>query len=153
MTTVYIYSKSLSNTCRLLTHFYFTIPKLDLEIHPGQFFSGTHHKLGTFKKHSVIVGEKVMCETCVDELLRDSRNLTDAWYYPVINCESLTRGLLYKNPISIQTILLTIVITFFLIGIAMPIYFIASLFFTILLILFNNIHVSYSVATCGHPIP
>jgi len=140
----------VNKTFRIITHIYFTIPSLNLEIHPGQFFHGTHHTLGAFKRASVCVGEKKLCEKCLKDLLRNSINLTDAWYYPVINCETMTRGLIYTNPISIQTIFLTIIITFFIIGILTPIYLLGSLFFTIGLILFNNINVLYSVDTCEH---
>ncbi|QLI62442.1 Ac81 [Dikerogammarus haemobaphes nudivirus] len=150
MTSVFIYSKAINKTLRVITHIYFTIPSLDLEIHPGQFFNGTHHKLGTFKRESVKIGEKKLCDICLQKLLQISLDLTSAWYYPIINCESLTRGLIYTNPISLQTIFLTIILTFFIIGILTPIYFFCSLFFTISLIVHNNINIFYSVDMCLH---
>lgn len=150
MGTVYIYSKSLNNTLKTITHLYITIPSLDMEIHPGQFFNGTHHKLGTFSKNSICVGQKTLCKKCMDLLLLKSIDLVDAWYYPIINCETLTRGLLYDNAISVQTIFLTIIVTFFIIGLMKSIYLLVCLFFIILLILFNNTTVLYSVDACPH---
>lgn len=150
MGTVYVYSKSLNNTLKAITHLYFTIPSMGLEIHPGQFFYGTHHTIGMFRKNSVCIGEKTLCKKCMEILLKESNDLTEAWYYPIINCESMTRGLLYSNPISIQTIFLTIIVTFFIIGLIESIYLYICLIFIILLILFNNVNILYSVDVCPH---
>lgn len=150
MGTVYVYSKSLNNTLRAITHLYFTIPSMGLEIHPGQFFYGTHHTIGAFRKNSICIGEKTLCDKCMNKLLIQSGDLTDAWYYPIINCESMTRGLLYDNAISIQTIFLTIILTFFIIGLIESIYLYICLIFIILLILFNNVNILYSVDVCPH---
>lgn len=148
--TIYIYSKSIKNTMNIFTHKFFSIPDINLEIHPGQFFYGTHHTIGKFSNRSTLVGEHLMCQNCLTELLDAASDLSDIWYYPVINCETLTQGLLYHNAISYQTILCTIIITSFVLGISNPIFFLFCLFCLFLLLMLNNIHLKYAKSKCVH---
>lgn len=106
MHTLEVCHKSVKNTLGLFNHYFVRIPSLYLEIHPGAYYGGTHHNLDTTKKY-VITETIVCCNDCLDHILTESLNMTHLWYYPIINCETLTRGLCNKVPISIQTILFT----------------------------------------------
>ncbi|UVX94937.1 Ac81-like protein [Callinectes sapidus nudivirus] len=136
--TVTIYTKYLKNTCGLFVHNYIAFPELGLEIHPGRFFYGTHHNFGKFNKRTVPVKNMKFCGICVKHLLDQSNDLVNIWYYPILNCETLTRGLTQHLPISIQTILITGIFTTFIIGIQKPQLFIISLLFLIILLIYNN---------------
>lgn len=149
-TTVEVYSKSIKNTLSLFTHNYFAIPALNLEIHPGQYLYGTHHDRGRFSKRSILIGKLNLCGNCLERLMKTSANLFDVWYYPLINCETLTRGLLYHDAISYQTVFGIIIFTAFVIGINKPIMFIVGLFFLFILLVINNLKFIYREKECIH---
>lgn len=133
-----LFTKSCKNTCNVITHFYISIPHIQLDIHPGQFTFGTHHTTGTFPKNTKLIKTMYFCPNCLEYLLKRSKNLIDTWYYPIINCESLTRGLTQNVPISIQTILLTVAFTSLVVGIFNPYFLLVSILFVLILVVFNN---------------
>ncbi|UVT30872.1 ac81-like protein [Penaeus vannamei nudivirus] len=147
---VLIYSKSIKNTLNLFIHNYLSIPALELEIHPGRFYYGTHHTMGAFIKRSVIIKKLQFCEDCINKLLKQSYDLFKVWYYPIVNCETLTRGLTQNIPISIQTILITGAFTSLVIGISYPSVFLLTFLFIILLLLYNNFRFQLFRSTCIH---
>lgn len=149
-TTVEIYSKSFKNTLNIFLHNYFSIPKLSLDIHPGQFLFGTHHTKGSFPNRTNKIGEVILCEKCLKNLLEKSQNLINAWYYPIINCETLTRGLVYENPISYQTILVTLIFTSFILAISNISMIFVTIFFIIILIYLNNSRKMFGNSKCRH---
>lgn len=147
---IIIYSKSIKNTLNLIIHNYIAIPELNLEIHPGRFYYGTHHDIGKFKNRSEIITEMYFCKDCLDYLLYRARSLFDIWYYPILNCETLTRGLTQHFPLSIQTVLITGIFTSFIIGISNPIFFALTFFFILILLIYNNTKIKHFKASCIH---
>ncbi|UHB41815.1 Ac81-like protein [Macrobrachium rosenbergii nudivirus] len=148
---IIIYSKTIKNTCGIFTHMYLAIPEMDLEIHPGRFFYGTHHDFGKFKNRSTKVKELQFCDKCLKVLLDESIYLFDVWYYPILNCETLSRALTQHVPISIQTILCTVVFTTFVLAISMNLkILLITLFFLLLLLLYNNLPYKFLNNTCIH---
>lgn len=101
MHTILWCCKTMFKYVGFVNHHFLIIPELNLEIHPGHYKSGTHHTRGFTKKYIVI--EVINCnDEMYNYILSNSNDLTPLWYYPFINCETLTRGLLCKFPISIQ---------------------------------------------------
>ena len=147
---VIVYTKYLKNTFGVFVHNYIAIPELELEIHPGRFFFGTHHDFGTFKKRSEPVKTMTFCKSCLKHLLQKAQNLDDTWYYPIVNCEALTRGLTQHVPISFQTILITGIFTTFILGIQHNILFIVSFLFLVLLLFYNNSCYKWLGDSCVH---
>lgn len=145
-----IYTKYVKNTFGILVHNYFAIPQLHLEIHPGRFYYGTHHDYGKFKKRSECVKVMKFCELCVDYLLEKSTDLDDIWWYPILNCETLTRGLTQHIPISFQTILITCIFTTFIIGIQKVHLLLVVILFIIMLLIYNNTHYKMLKNKCIH---
>lgn len=150
MYKIIIYTKYLKNTLGIFVHNYLSIPDIDIEIHPGQFFYGTHHTVGKFKKNSKPVKELIFCDICVRYLLYNARYLSDVWYYPILNCETLTRALTQHFPISFQTILITGIFTTIIIGIYKPILFIISILLLIVLLIYNNSSLKMLKDYCIH---
>ncbi|QBB28681.1 Ac81-like protein [Homarus gammarus nudivirus] len=147
---IIIYSKYIANTFGIFVHNYLSIPHMDLEIHPGKFFYGTHHNLGKFHKNSCPVKKMKFCKDCLDKLLVKARYLDDIWYYPILNCETLTRALTQHFPISFQTVLITGIFTTFIIGIDKPFMFIITTILLIILLLYNNSNYKFLADHCKH---
>lgn len=84
-------------------HYFLRIKQIDLEIHPGVYQHGTHKKYGDTLKFTVL---KIvnLCKKCIVDMLTESLHVQLVWYYPLVNCESLTLGLAYNAPISVQMI-------------------------------------------------
>ncbi|UBZ25666.1 Ac81-like protein [Carcinus maenas nudivirus] len=147
---VLIYTKYLKNTLGIFVHNYIAIPSMELEIHPGRFLYGTHHNYGKFKKRSCVVKKMKFCDICMERMLTQANDLSNIWYYPILNCETLTRGLTQHVPISVQTILITGIFTTFIIGIQNPKLFIITFLLIIIQLIYNNS--SYKLLTdhCIH---
>lgn len=135
---IIIYSKYVKNTFGIFVHNYFAIPELKLEIHPGRFYFGTHHNIGKFIRNSKCVKCMKFCGICIKLLLKQSIDMDDIWWYPILNCETLTRGLTQHIPISIQTLLITGIFTTFIIGIDKPYLLIITTLLIIILLIYNN---------------
>lgn len=102
---VIVCSKSIRNTLGLVRHFFLQIPHLDLEIHCGDYKYGTHHNLG-FTKHYEQLWSVDLCRKCMDRVYDESIQLFNFWYYPIVNCETLARGLITGIPVSFQTLII-----------------------------------------------
>nr|WOZ57658.1 ac81-like protein [Menippe mercenaria nudivirus] len=131
-------------------HNYLAIPAFDLEIHPGRFFYGTHHNYGAFKNRSYCVKSMQFCKKCVTVLLKQSENQDSTWWYPIMNCETLTRGLTQHLPLSIQTILITGIFTTFILGIEKATFFIVTIIFILMLLIYNNTSYKLLKDRCVH---
>lgn len=101
---IVVCSKQVSATFGFVRHYFLQIPHLELEIHPGQYKYGTHHILG-FTRNFDKMWTLNVCQFCIDQILCESMKLFSVWYYPCINCETLTRGLTSGIPISFQTLI------------------------------------------------
>ena len=158
MVTVFSNSKTISSSFGILSHHYLTIPSMDLEIHPGKYYQGTHHTLGTFNKNSTKTGQYELCQNCFKNFMDEATSLQDAWYYPVINCETLTKGLLQNNGmfsknciiISIQALISIGFIMACLLSLISNFMFIIALLSILLLIVLNNFCLSYKIEYCIH---
>uniref|UniRef100_A0AAU8GBR3 Ac81-like protein n=1 Tax=Faxonius propinquus nudivirus TaxID=3139431 RepID=A0AAU8GBR3_9VIRU len=145
-----VYIKHTKNTLGVLSHYFFTIPKLKLEIHPGVFYNGTHHDLGRYHKRTHKIKTFEICQNCLDFLLENAIDLKSVWYYPIINCETLTRGLIDSFPLSYQTVLLTICFTSFILAIHYKLMFIICFFSIFLLIILNSFYITKTIKKCIH---
>lgn len=85
---VYLKHRPIKGTLGLIDHWYFDIPALDMEIHPGEYGKGTHLPSNS-TKGAHTYQEVTMCKKCVDKLSRTSVFLNQIFYYPFINCETL----------------------------------------------------------------
>lgn len=95
--------KRLRNSSFVVAHYFIRIPSLDLEIHPGMYEKGNFLNLNSTKHYKVLTGTCV-CNDCLNRLLETSKSLLHAWYYPLINCETLTKGLCLGRAMSVQSI-------------------------------------------------
>lgn len=148
---VNVYKKTLRKALGLFSHYYITVPSLELEIHPGKYFYGTHHIMGKFKKNSTKCSEYFLCEDCITTLIQDANYLEHCWYYPIINCETLTRGLLSAPAsISYQTLLVTGMLVSFAMAFKKKYMLLLTILFLIILIILNNFWFIYNKESCVH---
>lgn len=113
MFTVLVCLKGIRSTFNIFHHYFLIIKEKDIEIHPGYYHYGTHHRLGYTKRY--IVSEVIfMCDICVDSLIESSYDLKHLWeFFPLINCETLTSGLIKKPVVlSLQIVTLSTIISF-----------------------------------------
>ena len=135
----------------LLSHHYLSLPSIDLEIHPGKYYYGTHHNLGTFAKNSIKTGQYDLCPNCFKKFLNESNFLQNTLkYFPMINCETLTKGLLNKIAISYQSLIVSIFIIASILSLKSIYMFIIVILSILILIVLNNFHLSYKVEYCSH---
>ncbi len=102
--TINVCAKDVKVSFGFIRHYFIQIPHMELEIHPGQYKYGTHHVLGFTRRYDELWTMEI-CESCLDQLVNESMRLFQLWYYPVINCETLTRGLVSGVPVSFQTLI------------------------------------------------
>lgn len=102
---VIVCSKSIRNTLGFVHHFFLQVPHLDMEIHCGEYKNGSHHYIG-HTKHFDQLWSMDLCETCMNQLYHESTQLFKFWYYPIVNCETLARGLVSGVSISFQTLII-----------------------------------------------
>lgn len=134
----------------LFQHYFIQIPQLQLEIHPGRYKYGTHHTLG-FKTNYTVKKTSILCEYCLTQLLTRSTTVSPTWwYYPIINCETLTVGLVDKQPLSIQLLLSLAILTTGIMSIWMTSIWIIAISFLILLLLYNRLPWIVEVTSCNH---
>lgn len=142
--------KAISSSFCFFNHFFMRIPKLELEIHPGKYVMGTHHCLNFTKNYS-IAEIKTICSKCLDELMNNADDLTPLWYYPYINCETLTRGLVGGIPVSFQSVSIAILLVIFVKSLLKAHYLLfVSLFILIFFILQNNFYLPIRYTSCKH---
>lgn len=102
--TVYLKHRAIKKTGGIFDHWFFEIPSEMMEIHPGNYNPGTHLPLGTTKNaHTYIEAE--LCNTCKHALIADTLDLYSIFFYPFINCESISGMFFDCVPISVQTVL------------------------------------------------
>lgn len=94
-------SKGISNSFNLIHHYFVRIPELNIEIHPGSYTKGIILPLNDTKKYS-IKSKVYQCKNCVNLMLSYMHLTGHTWYYPMINCETLTNGICNMSPLSFQ---------------------------------------------------
>lgn len=106
--------RPVKNAFGLFDHWFYDIPGMDLEVHMGAYAQGTHLKSGV-TKNSHVYSEVKMCRECVDKLLKNTVDLTNVFYYPIINCETLASINFCSIGVSAQALfIVSMVITFFI---------------------------------------
>lgn len=141
----------VTSLLHLPTHYFLIVPILKLEIHPGRYYMGSYHTLGFTKKYNVYKKSRV-CEFCFKNLISLSLKLESVWFYPFINCETLTRGLL-TNDIAISyqmlyvtTLFLSVVASWFKFSVLL-----LTLVLAVIIITVNYYHSSpTTVEECVH---
>lgn len=88
-------------------HYFIRIPSLNIEIHPGFYTKGSILSIGRTKNYTIF-SRTMQCDKCINKMLSlcDDTTATHAWFYPLINCETFTRGLCMGTPWSVQIIIL-----------------------------------------------
>lgn len=94
-------SKGLRDSLYLVHHYFMRVPELNIEIHPGLYVKGVILDLNTTKKYT-IKSKSYICKSCVNFLLSYIHLTKHTWFYPVINCETLTNGICHFFPVSFQ---------------------------------------------------
>lgn len=145
--TVELCRRPIRRAFQLLSHYFLRIESLDLEIHPGNYSKGTHCTINAKSVYTVVESYE-FCTQCIDEMLNESLNMINVWYYPIINCETLSRGLCKQLPVSYQTITLSAII------VSIVCCFVTNsivlLFFVLyLLTLYNNVKLR-KIKLCEH---
>ena len=148
-TKVYVCYRPIRPALGVFNHHFFKIPDLDLEVHPGRYNMGTHHNIG-YVKHATIYGELILCPDCVRTVLFESKQMEDAWYFPLINCEALTKGSLGYPPISYQTIFIFTAIVCAIASLFSFSLLFVGLFFLMLTIIINNWSSPMYTNRCQH---
>ena len=141
--------KPIRKSLGLINHFFLIIPEKQIELHPGEYYFGSYHTAG-FTKSYTVYEKFYVCKDCYEKLIEKSKKLSNIWYYPYVNCETLSRGLVGDFAISHQFVLFT------LIGLSTILCFI-SLYFIILIVLLillliyiNNFYYPLNTSLCVH---
>lgn len=87
----------------LYEHWFYDVPSIQVEIHPGLYRKGTHLQHGT-TKNSLTYMKIDLCNECFTKFAKLTCNMADMFYYPVINCETLASFSIGGFPLSIQMI-------------------------------------------------
>jgi len=138
--TVFALCYPMNKTAKLLNHHFIYIPRLKLEIHPGEYDGGTHRTISkdcppTPRAH--VYNKYECCAACINSLLITSHSIADAWYwYPLVNCETLTSTLMGDSSISIQGVLVLSGVLLVLSGITFYVYIAVVIF--ILTFIYNR---------------
>jgi hypothetical protein len=107
---VQTWSRLIRRSGYVFRHYWLVLPdSLQVEIHPGNYHLGSIHNMNT-TKHGELSSETILCAQCTEELLNSISQMPDLWYFPLINCESLSRGLIGGSPVSTQVIVTTFAI-------------------------------------------
>lgn len=142
--------KPIAKTFGLIKHYFIRLEHPELEIHPGQYKKGTHHNL-EFTKGFEIYIKKIMCRECLQKLLKESNDMKMYWYYPFINCETLTKGLTGQFAISNQIVLLVLLILFLIVSFCCNYIYLLGVMVVLLVILYNNyLSSGTSLLVCHH---
>lgn len=152
LTVVEMCRKRLQNSAFLISHFFIRIPELNMEIHPGIYQKGTFLDINSTKYYQVIA-EVYKCPKCIDELLLLSKRSTYAWYYPFINCETLTKGMCLGTAWSNQTITvlaLTMTSTFMFVKFEVYTAFLLTLCLVIFVLIYSHFDETTPRYYCGH---
>lgn len=147
---MYLKHRPTSATLGIVDHWFFDIPALNLEIHPGDYGHGTHLKSGQ-TKGAHTYKELTVCEACLNSLVKTSVYLNQVFYYPFINCETLVSHDYCTSIVSTQLIAITIIVVASLL-LVLNIFLVAFIIVTIILYLLFSKY-TYSVtlkARCKH---
>jgi hypothetical protein len=106
---VYLKHRPTAPTLGIVDHWFFDIPALNLEIHPGDYGHGTHLESG-HTKGAHTYKEIILCEACLNRLVKTSVHLNRVFYYPFINCETLVSHDYCTSIVSTQLIAITIIV-------------------------------------------
>lgn len=148
---VYVCYGKIDRSFGLFNHYFIRIPHMNLEIHPGRYEYGTHHTLGYYSKPSSILRVLTICDACVDILIQRSYRVHRWWgYFPLINCETLTKGLTFAPPISTQAVLGVGILLTAMLSIFSPALLIIAVVLFMLLLVYNNTEPSAQHTTCQH---
>jgi hypothetical protein len=148
--TIYLKHRRIKQSLGIFEHWFIDIPSKDIEIHPGLYNLGTHLKHGT-TKNALNYLEYTICENCFKCLVKSTFNLADVFYYPIINCESLTSYYCDTFPISAQLLFaLAIVTALFLVFLNKLFIFVAILLFIGYLLYQNYISSRTYKKECNH---
>ena len=132
--SIEIWSRQIRRSGYMFRHFWIELPEIGLEIHPGNYFLGSFHNIGT-TKYGTLFAETLLCGNCALDLIENIHYTSDVWYFPLINCESITRGLCGDTPVSWQVLITTLAITCIVLSLIwFPILIIGLILFTILVI-------------------
>lgn len=97
--------KPIKSVFGIYNHYFLLIEEIDMEIHPGHYKYGVYMRAGSTKGYSV-ESNVMLCPLCLNGLINLVRTLEEVWFYPYINCETLSKGLtIGKKAISNQLVL------------------------------------------------
>lgn len=94
-------SKGLRDSWYFIHHYFIRIPELNIEIHPGLYVKGVILELNATKQF-MIKSKSYICKNCLNFLLSYIHLTKHTWFYPLINCETLTNGICHFFPFSFQ---------------------------------------------------
>ena len=147
---VYLKHRPTRATLGIVDHWFFDIPALNLEIHPGDYGHGTHLKSGQ-TKGAHVYKELTICEICLNRLVKTSVYLNQVFYYPFINCETLVSHDYCTSIVSTQLIAITIIVVASLL-LVFNLFLVAFIILTVIFYLLFSKY-TYSVtfkARCKH---
>lgn len=144
---VYLKHRPTQATLGIVDHWFFDIPALNLEIHPGDYGHGTHLKSGQTKEAHTYK-ELVVCEDCLNRLVKTSVHLNQVFYYPFINCETLVSHDYCTSIVSTQLIAITIIVVASLL-IVLNLFLVVFIILTVIFYLLFSKY-TYSVTLKAH---
>ncbi|ATY70250.1 Ac81-like protein [Tomelloso virus] len=105
-----LYCQATKKSYGLFDHYFYVID--NMEIHMGIYLKGKILPKGTTKGAHLVANYEI-CQSCYDKIQLDLISNDDirlfSLYFPILNCESLCRG------ISVQSVVLMIAIPFILV--------------------------------------
>lgn len=144
---VYLKHRPTRPTLGIIDHWFFDIPSLNLEIHPGDYGRGTHLTSG-YTKGAHTYKEITVCEDCLNKLVKTSLHLNKVFYYPFINCETLVSHDYCTSIVSTQLIAITIIVVASLL-IVFNLFLVVCIILTIIIYLLFSKY-TYSVTIKAH---
>lgn len=136
-TKIEVCEKVIRQSFGFVKHYFLRIPEIGIEIHPGHYTRGTHHNLDTTKNYRVYA-TKIVCPGCLSELQQESNDMSYVWYYPFINCETLTKGLTGQVAISIQVVLYVLLALCIIASIFKSVLYVFAILVVALGLVYNN---------------
>jgi len=135
--TVLMKHKPLKLSLGLIDHWFVDIPQLNMEIHMGNYSKGTHLTSGTTKNAHTFMDIK-LCSDCTDRLVKNTIELTDIFYYPIINCETLIASNFCIIRASTQTIFYTAIVVTLIASIFKPSLIILALVILLIFVIYSK---------------
>lgn len=132
-------------------HYFIRVDEPYVEIHPGTVKGGGYRN-AKVHKDEVIVYKKELCADCYQKLLDESYWSFSVWYFPLVNCEIISRSLIGWTPISPQNYIIAAGILITLIGVVghLILALISFILTTILLIYWYGRSLPTQIAKCQH---